>query len=347
MPTLPKAPPARSRLPTTIAALLLLALSPGSPCRAELVLELTVGIDQNRNEQREGFWTRQWVRSLPPGDRPYLLTVQAPKDWLEPPEGNTTPAEIAVRNADAVATLRTVIAQTGLQPADDPLLLAGRVVALLRPVEIGAAQAPARYQRLWLLWETLADATQSDTRSTSFAALQTLRELGVEAQLARYPSQRGTHAYGILLDASTRPADDGWAFAVGNAMLLPMARSAPPVDTLGLDQISAWSWEQILAPDWDPGDVPKPGETDPLADALKQLADAPTLPELCRQAKALDLECVPKDPTQTRNQTLVAISAAVVILLLGWFFLMWRHHRQRLRRVEAQKLKRREENPDF
>ncbi len=318
-------------------------LAPGPAGGAGLSVSLQPGIAQKRDHDRPGHWSRQWVRSLPPDNQPYLMIVQGPDAWLEEPGRPGTVTEVAARNEEQAAVLRAAMAGQGLLDDADPLLLAGRLAALLRVVETEGKVPAHRYREVWLLWEVLADAAHADTLSVAIASLQVLHGLGVEARLVRYPTAGTYFAYGVLVP-DTATGGVPWAVPVAADALIPAALSVPPVADLRPSEVTSWEWAEILAPGWSPSLADEPVAPTPAPEPTipSLVLDAADLPDLCSQALALDLECVSADPRRQRETTLAAISAAVMLILAGCMVLVYRRRRQRLERVSAlQEIKRR------
>lgn len=304
----------------------------------ELSLVIQPGIEQKRSYDRDDYWTQQWVRRLPPDNSDHLLTVQGPDEWRadgrQPPEG----ADIGRLNAEHAEILRTALAEQDLLTADQPLLLAGRVIALLRPLEIDDAAAPARHVRIWPLWEVLAYSSHADTLSVAVAAVQTLEKANVGARIARYPTADGHYRFGVLMPAPAGESVAGpWVHRAGRDFLLPVALSAKPVADLQPDDLVAWSWQEVLVPGWD-AKGPKPGappEEPLVTDPPHQEREA--LPDLCRQAEALNLECVSGNPGEGREMTLLVLSALTLVALAGWLASLLYQRRLRLLRVESER----------
>lgn len=315
-----------------------LATLPAFAGGAELSLTIQSGIEQKRNYDRDDLWTRQWVRILPPKSAAHLLTVQGPDEWLDDEWQPTAPADVGPLNAEHAEVLRAAMAESGLLSGDEPLLLAERVVALLRPVELDGVTAPARRVRIWPLWEVLAYSPDADTLSVAVAAVQTLEEVKVPARIARYPAVDGRYCFGVLMPAPAEESPAGpWAQRAGQDFLLSVALSAKPVADLQPDDIHSWTWQEILAPGWNPRGA-KPGETPgepPAADPPRE--ERKTLPDLCRQAESLNLECVSGDPGEGRQQTLLVLSALILAFLLGWLASLLYQRRLRLLRVWKEK----------
>lgn len=300
---------------------------------AELSLNIQPGIEQKRNYGRDEHWTRQWVRRMPPEDLPCLLIVQGPNEWLSR-ERPVAPAEVGTLNAEHAEILRDALAQNGLLTPEQPVLLAGRIVSLLRPMETDGATAPARRVRVWPLWEVLAYSPHTDTLSVAVAAAQTLQTANVQARIARYPTIHEFAAFGILVPAPAGENHAGpWALRAGRDHLLPVALSARPVADLKPEDLTTWTWQEILAPGWDPkstspeSSVVAPPSPDP---PLHQRA---ILPDPCRQAEALNLECVSGDPETGREQTFFVLATLTLLFLTTWLASLLYRRRLRLLRV--------------
>lgn len=309
---------------------------------AELTVLLQSGIGQNRNYEREGTWSAQLARRLPPASAPFVLVAQGPEEWVADERPSATATEVATLNAEHARAFLAALSGQNLLSGGDPLLAAGRVVALLRPMEIDRT-APSRYARVWPLWEVLAFSTEADTLSASVAAVQVLESAGVPARVARYPSVLGVDRFGVVISgaASRVPATPG-AQRVGADALLPSALSAKPVDRLQPDEVDTWSWQEILSPGWKGSG---PGSRSPAASATNRGRRILSLPDLCRQAAALDLECVPVAASRSaRDQTMLALSALALAILAGWLGALL--HQRRLRIVRVRRLQEdREESP--
>lgn len=308
-----------------------LAGLPGSAGGAELSLIIQRGIEQRRNYDRDDVWIRQWVRALPPENAAHLLTVQGPEDWLA--EGQPLgPSKVGALNAEHAEILRTAMAELDLLSRDEPLLSAGRVVALLRPMELDGATAPARRGRIWSFWELLAYSHHADTLSAAVAAVQTLEKVGIGARIVQYPAADGRYCFGVLVLV---PAGEArvisWAYRTGRDFLLPVALSAKPVADLRSYDLLAWTWQEVLAPGWDPKGAKQAFPEPPAVAPSRQ--DRDTLPDLCRQAEALNLECFSGDPGEGREQTLLALSALTLVALTGWLAHLLYQRRLRLLRV--------------
>jgi hypothetical protein len=265
-----------------------------------------------------------------------VLTVQGPDEWLSDERPPATSAEVGALNAEHAGILRSAMAERNLLTTGNPLLLAERVVALLRPMEIDGATAPTRHLRFWPLWEILAYSTEADTLSVSLGAVQALENAGVHARIARYPAAKGSFRFGVLMQGAAGKTNAApWAYRIGPDVLLPAALSAIPVVDLQPDEVSSWTWQEVLAPNWS-GPVMK---TDPVDQRPREPA---TLPDLCRQAEALGFECVPADSDEGRARTLLALSALTMIFLGGWLALRLNQHRLRLLRARIRRVMKKE-----
>lgn len=305
---------------------------------SELMVMIQPGIDPKRNHELEDHWTTQLARSLPPESSPYMLTVQGPDGWLpdEPPAGS---GEVGALNAEHAEVLRAAMDERDLLSKNDPLLLAGRVVALLRPLEIDGASAPARHVRLRPLWELFAYSVDADTLSVALAVVQTLEGAGISGRIARYPAATGSFRFGVLLPgAAAGTSSVPWAQRVGADFLLPAALSATPVTDLQPDEVNTWTWQQVVAPGWigSSGNGDKHGVKEDPVDQKTRKAASP--PDLCRQAEALGFECVPAGSGPGRAQALLVISALTLILLVGWLALRFKQHRLRLVKARIRRL---------
>ncbi len=289
-----------------------------SAAARDLHVEVLPGIEQNRNFDDTGHWSRQWVRSLPPENLPYLVVVRGPLSWLDESDQPGTPAGVAARNAGQLERLTLAMDEHNLVAAGDPVLLAGRVAALLRPIESDDRRVAARYARIWELWELLVDAPHADTLSIAFAAVQFLREHGITARIALYPWAEG-QAFGVLVPHRMGEPDHDWTRPVDDGVLVPVALSARPIAELADADLISWSWEEVLAPGWSPitgADEPVPRDR------------LPAVPDVCAQARALGFECRTED-----DPTLYVVSVAIMVGLTSWGVALWNRRRKRRERV--------------
>lgn len=291
----------------------------GAPAAArDLHVEVLPGIEQNRNFDDTEHWSRQWVRSLPPENLPYLVVVRGPLSWLDESDHPGTPAGVAARNAGQLERLTLAMEEHNLVATADPVLLAGRVAALLRPIESEGRRVAARYARIWELWELLVDAPHADTLSVAFAVVQFLHEHGLTSRIALYPWDEG-QAFGVLIPHRIAEPDQAWTRPVDDGILVPVALSAQPIAELAAADLISWSWDEVQAPGWSPiTGADEPVSRDRLSAA----------PDVCTQARALGFECrVEEDPT------LYVVSIAVMVGLTSWGVALWNRRRKRLERV--------------
>ncbi len=327
----------------------------------DLTIDLLPGVVQNRNFDQKGRWHRQWVRTLPPKQDPYLMVVHGPDAWLDQAGREQTPAQVAAANEPHLRVLVAALRQRGLLAEDDPLFTATCLVATLRPVAAHRAGPPSRYSRLWQGWEVLADAVHADTLSTAFTAVQALQTLGIPVHLARYPAG-GTgstttsdaptpEVFGVWLsreDAGGSSGSSGadWTRNVDGGYLVPLVRAVWPGELE--EPITTWTWDEMLADGWQPGgSLPSTTPTDPRTpttprpsrdtDTDTEAGPTSTQPDICAQARALGLECL---PGQQEDGTLYVISAVLLALLglLGWS--SWRTRQQRLARQQTRRAER-------
>ncbi|RMH23464.1 MAG: hypothetical protein D6696_00455 [Acidobacteria bacterium] len=330
--------PPLARLPFCWRLALAIVPLVASPARGELAVELIAGIEQQRDFERAGVWTRQWVRSLPPSGQPYLMVVQGPRAWLAEPGLDLPPAEVAARDRPHRQVLRRAMSSAGLLAGGEPPAVAGRVLALLRPLVLTAGAPPARHARLWRTWEILADAPHADALSVAFSAQQLLLDLGIEAAIAAFPTRTGGLTYGLWLagEAAAVEGEDRdqepWAYRVGSSWLLPASPSPSPRQPLGRADLELWPPAAVLAaPSLEAlvaGATPPPETSQGTAGP--RLA-AP--PDLCRQARALGLPCRPPGIRRRPGTAGSVLLALLLVALLGWGTSAWRRRAARLRRV--------------
>ena len=307
---------------------------PASASGPGLEVKFSEGLVQNRNFAQDGMLSKQWVRLMPPSDAVWTQVVHVPTDWTDISPAKHSLFTISERNAPGVRAL--AFAMEGVvSPADSTLVRAGRVVAALQLVEARGGRFVARDERVWEIWELLAaEAGQADTLSTSFAALQVLRELGgaETCRLALYPVEERA-AFGLLIDA---PLAEGYGMAVAvsgggsGASLFAVARSALPSTDLEAEDLVSWSWEEVLAPDWSPAMDPDPAPT--VAPSTEETEE--TQITVCQQAELLGVKC---ESAQGDPKAMLALSAGLGLLLISWGGYAWRQRRARIRRVEAGK----------
>lgn len=298
---------------------------------------LKAGFDQQRNFERSGFVARQLVRSLPPTNEPYTFTILVPATWLSSDSQVAAGAGLESLNQKHLLLLRTAMANQGLIGSKDPLFLAGRAIALLRPMEVGGARAPARHQKIWPLWEVLVRSPDTDTLSVSVSVVQFLKGLGVSARVARYPADSGIFCFGVVVTPLQPPSAEigPWAQKIGSSFLLPVALSATPAAGLEPAEVHTWEIEQVLAPEWilslDPGGAQT---SDPKIRPLE-------FPDPRKQAEALGLVYV-VESSQDRLRNLTYFLILSMAGLCVWLGSLVQRQRVRKRKVAALRRDRKE-----
>lgn len=337
MRTLQKTTPARSWYVSGIFGLVLTCWTTTPASSSELSFALKPGFDQQRNFERSGFVARQLVRSLPPTNEPYTFTIQVPATWLSSGSPVAAGAGLEGLNQKHLSLLATAMSDQGLIDSKDPLLLAGRAIALLRPMEVGGARAPARYQQIWPLWEVLVHSPSTDTLSVAVSAVQFLKGLGVSARVAKYPADSGIFCFGVLVTPLLPPSAEPrpWAQKVGSSFLFPVAFSTKPVAGLEPEQVPTWEIEQVLKPGWISSLDPGGGQTsDPKIHPLE-------FPDPRKQAEALGLVYV-EESSQDHLRHLTYLLILSIAGLCVWLGSLIQRHRMRKRKAAALRMERKE-----
>lgn len=308
------------------AALLGLTLAGWRPApAAELTVAFFEGIERNRNFEVEGQEDRQWARAIGPEMSAFMQVVHVPVGWSDRNKERRSPLTVSENNAAGVAGYAKAL-ETIEPTVRADFDRGSRVVSGLQAVVQGERDFVGRFDRIWQIWEVLADARGADTLSISFAAVQTLQHVGVRARLGLYPAGERM-AFGVLIDsAAPRSAKDELVVDMGSKnTLFAVDRRAVPDGRIDPGSVVSWSWAEMTAIDWDPEIAP---ELTPSRGGTGGLDSEE--PDICAQAAALRLEC---RSSYGDDRLMIAGSVGLLVLLVLWGGLTWRRRRERLQRV--------------
>ena len=272
---------------------------------------------------------------LPPDEALFTEFVWIPKSWLDPHAW--TVAEMAEQDApvgSAGAALRAALETA--RPQGDLVSRAATLMAVLRagsPVSAPGGGA----QRLRPLWECLADSPGNTALDAAFHTMTVAHGFSHEVGLARAQGVAGPLVVALVpgSGAGCVSTDD----VAGRCAL------GAPSDSGRLHLEATWSLPDVTKPGWSPFATPLPGPPPSAAGSAPPEGRAwlARRAEVCEQAAALGLKCVPADvaeaksPSTSKDDMYLLLTAGTAVALAGAAVKLVLDRRRRAR-LRAQRL---------